>query len=116
MKKLSLLTVLLYSFSLTGCLDPTLPKCDSKETKELFFKIVNDSLKGLGRSEQLVSLKNVEEIAFNKQSQIRVCKTDVVLSNAGTGWATYKIYWGKENNSKYEKMFYVEIIETGDYE
>lgn len=119
MKKLSISIVLLSTFILTGCLDPSLPKCDSKETKEVFFKLVNDELKKQRSREQLISMKNVEEIAFNKQSEIRVCKADGIYSDEDTAWFTYKIYWGKEKSilkNKSEKMFYVEITDSDYYE
>lgn len=119
MKNLKFLALPLSVFLLTGCLDPKLPKCDSKEATSLLIQTANRSLAALGSSDKVVSLKNVKEITFNKDLEIRVCKTDIISSNAGTGWLSYKIYWsGKQ--SRAERMssqaeFFVEITGGGDY-
>lgn len=89
-----------------------MPKCNSKDTKELFFKIANSDLKQSGSREQLVSLENIDEMAFNKQSQIRICTAEGIFSDAIRAYYSYKIYWGKEKPNKIgEKIFYVEITD-----
>lgn len=119
MKNLKFLALPLSVLLLTGCLEPKLPKCDSKEAKSLLIEAANRSLNSLGSSEKVVSLKNVKQITFNEELNIRVCKTDFISSNANTGWFSYKVYWsGKQ--SKYERMtskaeFFVEITGGGDY-
>lgn len=115
MKLIKLLALPLSAFLLTGCLEPKLPKCDDKETQQSLFQVINQALKESGEKEQLVSLKDIEQVAFNDKTQIRVCKTDTIMSNAEQGWVTYKIYWGRTLKKGLEKEFFVEITDAGDY-
>lgn len=110
--KLSILC--LSTLFLFGCLEPDLPECDAKETRQLLSQIINQNLKNRGESESLVSLKNIDQVAFNKHTGIRLCKSNAIFSNANEIWMNYKIYWGKSQKGGLEKEFFVEIIDAGE--
>ena len=116
MKQIKLPILFLSILSLTACLEPDLPKCNDKESKQLLSQVVNQNLKKMGEREVLVSLKDIEEVAFNKHSGIRVCKSNAVFSDADEAWFTYKIYWGNSKKGRMEKEFFVEITDGGDLE
>lgn len=97
---------------LFGCLELDLPKCDDKETKQLLSQVINQNLKKMNEREVLVSLKNIDQVAFNKHTRIRVCKSNAIFSNANEIWMNYKIYWGKSQKGGPEKEFFVEIIDA----
>lgn len=117
MKKLKFLVLPLSALLLTACLEPKLPKCDSREVKSLVTRIIKDNLNSPISHLIMVKLDDIKEISFNKDPARRECRTNVEIPNKGEGWISYKIYW---NGSKYERTvskaeFLVEITGGGDY-
>lgn len=74
MKQIKLPILFLSILSLTACLEPDLPKCNDKESKQLLSQVVNQNLKKMGEREVLVSLKDIEEVAFNKHMELESVK------------------------------------------
>lgn len=103
MKRLGLIAVFTSCFALTGCID-VLPKCDSKDTKDLLSQIINDAGKSDGV--KFISAKNITEDGFNKQAEIRVCSADIMVSDGSEMRLTYNITW----QNKKKGYFYVQLV------
>lgn len=112
MKKLTfLVSTLIATFLLSGCLTPELPKCDDKETKSLLGKTINKLFKEADAGATFISSNNILEEGFNKESKIRVCSADIMASDASKGTVTYNIRWTNEKKGLYE-LSIVDFVDT----
>ena len=96
-----LFSLALLPLFLTACTQQ-LPKCNSKDAKNLISQLVNQRQAIIG---QFVEIKDVEEIAFNKESEIRVCVAQLTTTRL-TEEIDYSIKWQNKEQNK----FYLEII------
>lgn len=99
MKKILLATGMV--LLLSAC-SGQLPKCDSPDAVDLVNQIISDRSHRFGK---YVSLKNVDETAYNKKNELRTC-TAMLVTTKNQQEIYYSIFW--ENKDKKEK-FYVEI-------
>lgn len=95
------------SVLLSGCLENSLPKCDAKETTQLFADIITKGLKEDGYDVKYISADDIKEIGFNKEKDIRVCQVNVLYSDGDKERVTYNVYW---SDLKKKDYFYVEIV------
>ncbi|MDC2826450.1 hypothetical protein [Rodentibacter pneumotropicus] len=103
MKKLTfLVSTLIATFLLSGCLTQDLPKCDEKDVKSLLSQIINELLEEKGEEAKFISSKNIIEKGLNKENKIRVCSADIMLSNALEETIIYNIKWQNEKKGMYE--------------
>lgn len=103
MKKLTfLVSTIIATFLLSGCLTQDLPKCDDKDVKSLLSQIINESLEENGEEAKFISSNNIREKGFNKENKIRVCSADIMYSDATKESAVYNIKWKNEKKSIYE--------------
>ncbi|OOF84209.1 hypothetical protein [Rodentibacter ratti] len=103
MKKLTfLVSTVIATFLLSGCLTQDLPKCDEKDVKSLLTQIINESLEENGEEAKFISSKNIIEKGLNKESKIRVCSADIMYSDATEETLIYNIRWQNEKKSIYE--------------
>lgn len=84
---------------LAGC--SSLPSYSASDTKSLVEQIVNQRSSMLGK---FVELKDIDEIAFNQEREIRVCSAQLTTTR-GTQDIDYSITW----QNKKEGRFFVEI-------
>lgn len=102
MKKM--MVVLLSLLTLSAC--SGLPGCGSSDAKETIKKIINGKINvfGVPMLGEFVELNNVEEVAYNSDSEIRACSA-LLSTTKGTEAISYSIKW--ENKEK--GTFYLEI-------
>lgn len=105
-KFITIISAVYTSLLLTGCLGNDLPKCDDKDTKSTLADIITKSIKADGDDYKYIDAKDIKEIGFNKDKEIRVCEANVLYSDGETENITYNIYW----SSKKKEIFYVEIV------
>lgn len=116
MRKLNLLTVMLSSFILSGCIEDKLPKCDSREVKKILTQIEDSSQRTLISS--VTSIPGIKQVNFNKKDNIRYCRASVILSEYGgrkSAGIEYKISWDSSSDSLFRKGFIVEITKILDF-
>ena len=92
--------VLAAVFTLTACSD-SLPSCKSSDTTDLVEKIVNRSSYRMGN---FIELNDIEEVGFNKSSEIRLCVAELTTTH-GVEDVNYSVRW----QNKETKQFYVEV-------
>ena len=92
--------VLAAVFRLTACSD-SLPSCKSSDTTDLVEKIVNRSSYRVGN---FIELNDIEEVGFNKSSEIRLCVAELTTTH-GVEDVNYSVRW----QNKETKQFYVEV-------
>ena len=92
--------VLAAVFTLTACSD-SLPSCKSADATDLVEKIVNRSSYRVGN---FIELNEIEEVGFNKTSEIRLCVAELITTH-GVEDINYSIRW----QNKETQEFYVEI-------
>ena len=92
--------VLAAVFTLTACSD-SLPSCKSSDTTDLVEKIVNRSSYRVGN---FIELNDIEEVGFNKSSEIRLCVAELTTTH-GVVDVNYSVRW----QNKETKQFYVEV-------
>ena len=92
--------VLAAVFTLTACSD-SLPSCKSSDTTDLVEKIVNRSSYRVGN---FIELNDIEEVGFNKSSEIRLCVAELTTTH-GVEDVNYSVRW----QNKETKQFYVEV-------
>ena len=92
--------VLAAVFTLTACSD-SLPSCKSSDTTDLVEKIVNRSSYRMGN---FIELNDIEEVGFNKSSEIRLCVAELTTTH-GVVDVNYSVRW----QNKETKQFYVEV-------
>lgn len=100
MKKGLIISIGLSAVILSACTH-SLPSCGSSEAEKLVEQIINERSYVAG---SFVELKEIEEIAFNKDSEIRVCSGRLITSKLDEE-ISYSIKW----KNKQENMFYLEI-------
>lgn len=69
-----------------------MPACDAKSTISLIEKIVNDLPIAKKSGAKFVSLKEVTELGFNKNSEIRSCNA-TLISTKGEDTIQYSVQW-----------------------
>ena len=99
MKKKPILLAACCLATLSAC--SSLPSCSSSETVGLVEEIVNSRSFILGK---FVELKDIKETAFNQNSEIRMCRAELVTTH-GSENVDYSISW----QDKEENKFYVEL-------
>lgn len=100
MKKILVTASISSTLFLSGCIGG-LPKCDSQDAKNTIQQIINSKKFMVG---EFVEITHIEETAFNKDSEIRVC-TGLLTTTKTTEEISYSIKWqNKENN-----QFWLEI-------
>lgn len=92
--------VLAAVFTLTACSD-SLPSCKSADATDLVEKIVNRSSYRMGN---FIELNDIEEVGFNKNSEIRLCVAELTTTH-GVVDVNYSVRW----QNKETKQFYVEV-------
>ena len=92
--------VLASVFTLTACSD-SLPSCKSSDATDLVEKIVNRSSYRMGN---FIELNDIEEVGFNKSSEIRLCVAELTTTH-GVVDVNYSVRW----QNKETKQFYVEV-------
>jgi hypothetical protein len=113
-------------FLLSACLENELPLCDDQDTKTVIADVINKALFELQRSPDdktglqnlyndfanknisFVEAKNIREVGFNEERQMRICKANIILSNGEDEKIDYRITW--DNRKK--GIFEVEIIDN----
>lgn len=75
-----------------------LPSCDSKDTKNIVEKIINNKSLYIGR---YVDLGDISEVAFNKDSDIRVCSAELTTTKVVKD-ITYTINWRNKEGGEFE--------------
>lgn len=104
MKKLMMILPSVASAFLMSACSESLPKCGNKEDQDTLAEVINNAFKA--ESIKFIHSKNHKEIGFNKEKEIRVCMTDIMISNGDEEKITYNISW--ENKKK--QTFWVEIV------
>ena len=95
-KSLSISTILL----LAACSN-SLPSCKSSDATDLVEQIVKRSSYRVG---DFIELNEIEEVGFNKSSEIRLCVAELTTTH-GVEDINYSIRW----QDKETQQFYVEI-------
>lgn len=112
MKRLNMLIIILFSFLLSGCLEPKLPKCDNKDVQKILrqMKSENQSLFIVGFNS--IVKEKFQQLQFDRESKIRLCKAAVYFSDHKMGWIYYKIFWNVLSEDDLKKEFFVEVTDA----
>ena len=87
-------------FLLAACGD-SLPSCKSADATDLVEQIVNRSSYRMGN---FIELNDIEEVGFNKNSEIRLCVAELTTTH-GVEDVNYSVRW----QNKETKQFSVEV-------
>ena len=79
----------------------SLPSCKSSDATDLVEQIVKRSSHRVG---DFIELNEIEEVGFNKTSEIRLCVAELTTTH-GVEDVNYSIRW----QNKETQQFYVEI-------
>ena len=79
----------------------SLPSCKSSDATKKKKKIVNRSSYRVGN---FIELNDIEEVGFNKNSEIRLCVAELTTTH-GVEDVNYSVRW----QNKETKQFYVEV-------
>ncbi len=82
---------------LSACKD-TLPKCDTKESKQLLSNAITRFLDKKRKNLELIRIGKIEEKGINKEAETRSCNANFILSD-GQYSVDYTIYWLDKENS-----------------
>ncbi len=77
-----------------------LPSCDSSDSTDLVEKIINDLPLAKATGAKFVSLKEIEELGFNKKSEIRSCNA-ILVTTSGEDDLQYSIVWSNKDKGEY---------------
>jgi hypothetical protein len=97
------LITLIVVVAVSGSQGKGLPPCEAKETASLLEQIVNDLPLVKATNTRFVSLKQIEELGYNNESELRSCKA-TLITTAGQDDLQYSIKW----QDKRKGLFYVE--------
>jgi hypothetical protein len=88
------LVIIVTGFTLSGCdkFSKQLPTCDQDVTIKLTGQIINDLPLAKAAGATFVSLKNIKEQGFNKDSEIRACEATLVTTK-GEDQLQYSVKW-----------------------
>lgn len=89
---------------IVGLVLSPIPRCDDSNTIATVGEVINEMPIAKESGAQFVSLKNIVEQGYNKQSEIRACSA-TLLSTFGEEPLRYNIKW--QDKEKHE--FYVEV-------
>ncbi len=90
----SVIVIIFGVITLSGCdkFSKQLPTCDHDTTIKLTSQIINDLPLAKAAGATFVSLKNIKEQGFNKNSEIRACEATLVTTK-GEDQLQYSIKW-----------------------
>ena len=77
-----------------------LPSCKSSDSTNLVEKIINDLPLAKATGAKFVSLKEIEELGFNKKSEIRSCSA-ILVTTRGEDDLQYSIIWSNKDKGEY---------------
>ena len=77
-----------------------LPSCESSDSTNLVEKIINDLPLAKATGAKFVSLKEIEELGFNKKSEIRSCSA-ILVTTRGEDDLQYSIIWSNKDKGEY---------------
>ena len=92
--KKSVIVIIFTGITLSGCdkFSKQLPTCDHEATIKLTGQIINDLPLAKAVGATFVSLKNIKEQGFNKNSEIRACEATLVTTK-GEDQLQYSVKW-----------------------
>jgi hypothetical protein len=80
---------------------PSIPKCDSKEVKKLISKGLTIGAKILKEDFIFIDLKNIKEIGFNPDKEIRSCES-LLITTEGNEDFNFFIKWRNKKEGTFE--------------
>ena len=80
---------------------PSIPKCDSREVKKVASSNVTLAAKILKDDFVFIDLKNIKEVGFNPDKEIRSCES-VLITTQGTEDFNFFIKWRNKKEGIFE--------------
>ena len=80
---------------------PSVPKCDSREVKKVASSNVTLTAKILKDDFVFIDLKNIKEVGFNPDKEIRSCES-LLITTQGTEEFNFFIKWSNKKEGTFE--------------
>ena len=80
---------------------PSIPKCDSREVKKVTSSNVTLAAKILKDNFVFIDLKNIKEVGFNSDKEIRSCES-LLITTQGTEDFNFFIKWRNKKEGTFE--------------
>jgi hypothetical protein len=80
---------------------PSIPKCDSKEINKLISNNVTIGAKILKEDLVFIDLKNIKEVGFNSDKEIRSCES-LLITTQGNEDFNFFIKWKNKKEGTFE--------------
>ncbi len=113
MRKILTGCLVLMAFALTGCGQPEVPNCDSKDVQESLKTNILDAAKKVSSAPVVLTIDKVTALDLDTKAQINSCKVDIQLKVGNEppakAYFKYEITWLDRD----ARRFQVRITDRG---
>lgn len=85
---------------LLGACGTKLPTCNQQETLKIVEQVINNLPIAKAVGAKFVSLKSIQELGFNKDSDLRTCSA-ILVTNKGEDQLSYSVKWQNKEVGKF---------------